>query len=268
MRDPHDKLAAPRALKMDVLIDGPLVAGLCAAHFCWIGVFFFHERGWKICVGRITQQIEGRWLQFVIGSKADLAVSSADVEAIEVGEIVPFAIHCNASSAANVQRAQLAALGKVAGFQSIIGWQWQGRGFGRGKSHYGAVEVNIRKLNRSGPVKVFKQKTLAQLSGSHAWISNGIGKQVHLHECVLCGKKLINVLEAVSAARECIPCRPQNCHKVVEVSFHLCTRYIAMGLQAQLQRPCRILLLQAGRSLSTSILRQREALARWCRSLS
>src|SRR5579875_1160894 len=81
-------------------------------------------------------------------------------------------------------------------------------------------------------------------------------------------KKSINVLEAVSAARECIPCRPQNCHKVVEVSFHLCTRYIATDLQAQLQRPCRMLLLQAGRSLSTSILRQREALAKWCRSLS
>ena len=120
MRDAHDELTTARALEMDVFADGALVAGFQAAEFHGRGVFLADQRDGINGVGGITEEIEDGGRRFVFRGEGDLLIAATDVEHVEIVELVALAFDGDDAGAADVERAQLAALGEVLGAEFRI----------------------------------------------------------------------------------------------------------------------------------------------------
>ena len=155
-----------------------------AAEFGGRGFFLADKRGWVLGVGGIAQQIEDGGRGFVFRGEGDLLVAAADVEDVEIVEFVALALDRDDAGAADVERAQFAALSEVRRAEIGIGGQREGASSGSGESDDCAIEIDVIEMELAGLVERVEQKCFAKLVGVHARVAHGVSHQNGLHECI------------------------------------------------------------------------------------
>ena len=98
-------------------------------------------------------------------AKRDLLVAAADVEHVEIVELVALAFDGDGAGAADVERAQLAALGEIFGAEIGISGQRDGRVERSRKTDDGAIEIDVVEMELARLVERVEQKCLAKLFG-------------------------------------------------------------------------------------------------------
>src|SRR5580698_9662176 len=99
MGDAHDELATARALQVDVLEYGALVAGFERAEFGGLSLFLAHQRDGINGVRGIAQQIENGGGFLIRRRERNLFIAAADVEHVEIVELVALALDGDDASA-------------------------------------------------------------------------------------------------------------------------------------------------------------------------
>ena len=119
----------------------------------------------------------------------DLAAAAADVKAVAVGHGEFFAVDRDGARGADVQDAELAALGEEFGGQFLGAGEGKRDAGGDGRADDGAVDIDVNGLELAGLEQVIDQEFFPDLLGGHALEADGIRGVTGFHGGVLSSLK-------------------------------------------------------------------------------
>ena len=99
-----------------------------------------------------------------------------------MSRFVALAFDGDGAGAADVERAQFAALGEIFGAEFGIGGQGDGGVKRSGEADDGAIEIDVIEMELAGLVERVEQKCFAELFRGHARIAHGVSHQYGLHD--------------------------------------------------------------------------------------
>ncbi len=109
----HDQLATVYTLWVNVLVDGALVGLWLSPQMHRFGRIKPGMLSRIACVSRQTDQVEPGWIIRVQRRELDGLATATDIQYLFIGHGILFAINADVALAADVERPNFAALGKV-----------------------------------------------------------------------------------------------------------------------------------------------------------
>ena len=165
----HGQLAGFQHVRVDELVDDPLIGGLGAAQGALVGVLDGDEGGLAVLMGRSRDQVEAGGSGLVIAAEHHVSGAAGDVEAVLKSHLIADAVGLDPAGAAQVEHACFPAFQEEVGTEVCphVNALVDGQGLlnRHDAQNHHAVHMGVDSLHRVGLVQVLDEELLAEFLG-------------------------------------------------------------------------------------------------------